>query len=207
MRFPFLALVAASLVVSACGTTGDAAGGWGSPRVRTTRPAPRPGEASPPLVAERPPVPLPVPGFTRSGLVIPVVGIAPGDLRDTFTSSRSGGRTHHAIDIAAPRGTPLVAVTDGTVTRATWNRLGGRTLYLRSADGRYDFYYAHLDSYAPGVEAGFRVRRGDALGTVGSTGNAQGPHLHFQVLDLSGSGRGTPVNPFGMLSAAEVAVR
>ena len=86
-------------------------------------------------------------------------------------------------------------------------KIGGRTLYLRSADGHYDFYYAHLDSYAPGVEAGVRVRRGDALGTVGSTGNARGPHLHFQVLDLSGSGRGTPVNPFGMLSAADVAAR
>ncbi len=208
MRLSVLALVVASTALAACGTTGDAAGGWGSARVHTTRPpAARP--APPPAVVEgRAPVLLPTsPDLTRSGLVIPVAGITPGDLRDTFTSPRSGGRTHHAIDIAAPTGTPLVAVTDGTVTRATWNRLGGRTLYLRSADGRYDFYYAHLDSYAPGIEAGLRVRRGDALGTVGATGNAQGPHLHFQVLDLAGGGRGTPVNPFGMLSAADVASR
>lgn len=148
---------------------------------------------------------LPAAEETRSGLVLPVVGVGPGDLRDTFLAARSGGRTHHAIDIAAPTGTPLVAVADGTITRATWNALGGRTLYLRSADGRYDFYYAHLDSYASGVEAGRRVQRGDVIGTVGATGNAQGPHLHFQVLDLTGGGRGVPVNPYDMLSAAEMA--
>lgn len=143
---------------------------------------------------------------TASGLVIPVVGIASEDLRDSFTAPRSGGRTHNAIDIAAPTGTPLVAVTDGTVTRRHWNRLGGRTLYLTSADGRYDYYYAHLDSYEDGIEIGTRVRRGDVLGTVGATGNARGPHLHFQVLDKRGSGRGTPVNPYDLLRLAELAV-
>jgi len=137
--------------------------------------------------------------------VIPVVGIQGGQLRDSFAAARSGGRTHNAIDIAAPRGTPLVAVTDGTVTRKHWNALGGNTLYLTSADGRYDYYYAHLDRYADGIEIGSRVRRGDVLGAVGSTGNAQGPHLHFQVLDKHGSGRGTPVNPFDLLRTAELA--
>ena len=149
--------------------------------------------------------PLPPPEVTRSGLMLPVVGVSPADLRDTFVSPRSGGRTHHAIDISAPTGTPLVAVSDGTVTRVSWNALGGRTLYLRSADGRYDFYYAHLDAYAPRLAAGQRVRRGDVLGTVGSTGNARGPHLHFQVLEVRGGGRGTPVNPYPMLQAAEIA--
>ncbi|MDX1438829.1 MAG: M23 family metallopeptidase [Rubricoccaceae bacterium] len=144
---------------------------------------------------------------TYSGMVIPVIGVQPEDLSDSFHAPRSGGRTHHAIDISAPRGTPLLAAVDGTITRKHWNRLGGRTLYLTSADGRYDFYYAHLDSYADGIEIGTTVRRGEVLGTVGSTGNAQGPHLHFQVLDKRGSGRGTPVNPYDLLQRAEVASR
>ncbi len=138
-------------------------------------------------------------------MLIPVVGVEPGNLRDSFQSPRSGGRTHNAIDIMAPSGTTLLAVTDGTITRKHWNSLGGNTLYLTSADGRYDFYYAHLSAYEPGIEIGSRVRRGDVLGAVGSTGNAQGPHLHLQVLDKSGAGRGTPVNPFYLLQAADFA--
>lgn len=137
---------------------------------------------------------------TASGLLVPVVGIAPGDLRDSFLAPRSGGRTHHAIDIAAPTGTPLVAVTDGYIRRKHWNRLGGRTLYLTSEDERWDYYYAHLDEYADGIEIGTRVRKGDVIGTVGATGNARGAHLHFQVLDRAGDGRGTPVNPYDLLS-------
>jgi murein DD-endopeptidase MepM/ murein hydrolase activator NlpD len=141
---------------------------------------------------------------SSAALVVPVAGIEPGDLRDTFTSPRSGGRTHHAIDIGAPMGTPVLAATDGTVSRMHWNGLGGRTLYLTSADGRRDFYYAHLDSYAGGLAIGDRVRRGDVLGTVGQTGNARSPHLHFQVLERDGGGRGTPVNPYHLLRDAEV---
>ena len=137
---------------------------------------------------------------TASGLVIPVLGILPGDLKDSFTAARSGGRTHKSIDIAAPRGTPLVAVEDGYIRRKHWNRLGGKTLYLTSSDGGTDYYYAHLDAYADGIEIGTRVRQGDVIGTVGTTGNARGPHLHFQVLDRSGKGRGTPINPYDLLS-------
>jgi murein DD-endopeptidase MepM/ murein hydrolase activator NlpD len=136
-------------------------------------------------------------------MLIPVEGVDPGDLRDSFHSPRSGGRTHHAIDISAPLGTPVLAVTDGTVSRMHWNALGGRTLYL--TDGRHDYYYAHLDSYADGLEVGKSVNRGDELGTVGQTGNARSPHLHFQVLDRTGGGRGTPVNPYELLRRAETA--
>jgi len=145
------------------------------------------------------------PVSASSGLMIPVVGIEPSDLSDSFNSPRSGGRTHRSIDISAPSGTPLVAVVGGTVTRKHWNRLGGRTLYLTSADGRYDYYYAHLDAYENGIEIGSEVDQGDVLGTVGSTGNARGPHLHFQVLDKNGSGRGTPVNPYNLLRSADLA--
>lgn len=209
-----VALLVATLALSACGTTGGGATGWAA---GTGGRAPEPTSARtapPPAARTDAPVRVVVPGpddaspaVTSSGLMIPVVGIAPSDLRDSFTSPRSGGRTHNAIDIMAPTGTPLVAATDGTVRDMRWNALGGRTLYLRSADGRYDFYYAHLDSYAAGLAPGTVVRRGDRLGTVGTTGNARGPHLHLQVLDLSGSGRGTPVNPFPMFRAAEIAAR
>lgn len=157
---------------------------------------------------ERPETPEAVdlpPVSAASGLMIPVMGVEPGDLSDSFNSRRSGGRTHRSIDISAPTGTPLVAVVDGTVTRKHWNRLGGRTLYLSSADGRYDYYYAHLDAYEEDIEIGADVHRGDVLGTVGSTGNARGPHLHFQVLDKNGSGRGTPINPYNLLRSADLA--
>ena len=202
---PTATVLVAGLVLSACAGTGSATNGWGAPRGErppvAEQPAPRPAPRPAPA-AERP---APPPASTAA-LVIPVVGIEGHDLRDSFTAPRSGGRTHNAIDIAAPTGTPIVAVTDGTVTRRHWNALGGRTLYLTSADGRTDFYYAHMDSYADGIEVGTAVRRGQVLGTVGATGNAQGPHLHFQVLDKRGGGRGTPVNPYDLLRSAELAV-
>ncbi len=202
------AVLVFGVTLSACGTSsGGSANGWAGRRAagarrEAPRPAPPairiPSRPAEPAAEARPP--------SRGGLLMPVVGFDPARLQDSFDAPRSGGRTHHSIDMAAPPGTPLVAVTDGTVTRTTWNALGGRTLYLRSADGRTDYYYAHLDSYAPGVTEHVVVRRGDRLGTVGSTGNARGPHLHFQVLDVSGSGRGTPVNPYGLFRQAEMAV-
>ena len=102
----------------------------------------------------------------------------------------------------APRGTPVLAASDGEIVRKHRNRLGGNVLYLRSHGGAYDFYYAHLDRYAPGLEVGQTVRQGDVLGFVGNTGNARRtpPHLHFQVLDRGGRGRGTPVNPHRLLT-------
>ena len=205
-------LAALAMVFTACAapSAGTRASGWaaGSPTARTSdRPA-RPSTGAVRVVAQRPERPGPSAPAPRreesapsmaSGLMIPVDGIAPDQLRDSFHAPRSGGRTHNAIDIAAPRGTPVVAVVDGRIARMHWNSLGGRTLYLTSADGTHDFYYAHLDSYEDGLEVGDTVRRGDVLGTVGSTGNAQGPHLHFQVLRKD-SGRGTPVNPYDVLT-------
>ena len=220
---PFLL---AALTLSACAGTGAAGpNGWFAPRgerAHAERPAERTAQRDAPRDRDRvtsqtrrrpaagPSAPV-RPASDRaearasrpsSALVIPVVGIEGRQLRDSFTAPRSGGRTHNAIDIAAPRGTPLVAIVDGTITRKHWNGLGGNTLYLTSADGRTDYYYAHLDAYADGVEIGTRVRRGDVIGTVGATGNAQGPHLHLQVLDKRGGGRGTPVNPYDLLRAA-----
>lgn len=211
-----LLLVAVSLTLSACASSGSGRpNGWGAPwaesipadRAPAERPAARPAptRTEPARPSPRFEAPPERRAATASGLVIPVVGVEGDDLRDTFRSPRSGGRVHDAIDIPAPRGTPLVAIVDGTITRRHWNALGGKTLYLTSADGRYDYYYAHLDEYAAGIEIGTVVRRGEVIGTVGSTGNAQGPHLHFQVLDKRGGGRGTPVNPFDLLRTAELA--
>ena len=213
-----LAALAPLLVLSACASAGGpgSANGWGAPRRADARPAPtRPAPPRTPRTTasdsrrdterrqaerrdDRRRGDRATPASMQA-LLIPVEGVDVGELRDSFTAPRSGGRTHRAIDIMAPRGRPALATTDGRITRMTWNRLGGRTLYLRSEDETHDFYYAHLDSYAAGLEVGDRVERGDVVGTVGTTGNARGPHLHFQVLRRDGSSRGTPVNPFGLL--------
>ena len=140
-----------------------------------------------------------------SGLAIPVAGIRPAQLSDTFRQSRSGGRVHDAIDIMAPRGTPIVATADGTVEKLFFsNGGGGITVYVRSPDRRWSYYYAHLDGYAPGLREGLRVARGDPIGTVGSTGNANpaGPHLHFAIHRMAPADRwwqGSAVNPYPLL--------
>lgn len=143
--------------------------------------------------------------FSRSGLIIPVAGMSASRLTDTFRASRSGGRTHNAIDIMAPRGTPVIAAADGVVERLHLNGLGGITAYVRSDDGAWTYYYAHLDRYAPGLQQGQRIRRGDPIGFVGSTGNASAsaPHLHFQISRMGPNDRwwqGTPINPYPLLA-------
>jgi peptidoglycan LD-endopeptidase LytH len=144
-----------------------------------------------------------------SGLAIPVAGMSAAQLVDTYTQSRAGGaRVHNAIDIMAPRGTPVIAAAAGTVEKLYFSRGGGGiSAYVRSEDGQWIYYYAHLDAYAPGLADGQRVARGQAIGTVGSTGNANpaGPHLHFAVHRMAPGERwhqGTPVNPYPLLTGA-----
>jgi murein DD-endopeptidase MepM/ murein hydrolase activator NlpD len=138
-------------------------------------------------------------------LLIPVAGVAPGQLTDTFTQARGSGRSHDAIDIMAPRGTPVLAATEGTVEKLFFsNGGGGITIYVRSPDRRWIYYYAHLDRYAPGLTEGQQVRPGTVIGFVGSTGDASpgGPHLHFAVNFMAPGERwweGTPVNPYPLL--------
>jgi murein DD-endopeptidase MepM/ murein hydrolase activator NlpD len=117
-------------------------------------------------------------------LAIPVAGIAANDLTDSFADMR-GGRRHEAIDIMAPAGTPVIAAAPGTVEKLFWSDAGGNTIYVRSGDRRTIHYYAHLQGYAPGLAEGGSVERGQVLGAVGSTGNADpaAPHLHFAVLE------------------------
>jgi murein DD-endopeptidase MepM/ murein hydrolase activator NlpD len=147
-----------------------------------------------------PPSAAPSPG----PLEFPVRGFAHAPLRDTF-DERRGVRRHGALDIMAPRGTPVVAVDDGRVAKLLRNPVGGITLYQIDRDERHIYYYAHLDAYAAGVLEGTNVRRGDILGFVGSTGNAseRSPHLHFAMMALDeGESRwwkGTPVNPYPLL--------
>jgi peptidoglycan LD-endopeptidase LytH len=142
-----------------------------------------------------------------SGLAIPVAGIRAGQLSDTFTQARAGGaRPHDAIDIMAPRGTPVVAAAAGTVEKLYFsNGGGGITAYVRSPDRRWTYYYAHLNAYAPGLREGRRVARGDPIGTVGFTGNANpaGPHLHFAIHAMGPDERwwqGRAINPYPLLA-------
>lgn len=144
--------------------------------------------------------------LAASGLAVPVAGVKPQALQDTFTQARSGGRVHDAIDIMAPRGTPVVAAAPGTVEKLFFSHGGGGiTAYVRSPDGQWTYYYAHLQGYAPGLHEGEAVRRGDPIGLVGSTGNASpdGPHLHFAINRMAPGQKwyqGTPINPYPLLA-------
>ncbi len=136
-------------------------------------------------------------------LAIPVEGVTAADLRDTFDDGRPGHR-HEVIDIAAPRGTRVLAVDDGTLVKLFTSVPGGLTIYQFDPDARFAYYYAHLDRYADGLREGMRLRRGDVIGYVGTSGNAapDAPHLHFAVFRLGPERRwwkGEAINPFGAL--------
>lgn len=143
-------------------------------------------------------------------LMVPVAGISPADVPDGFAAPRDGGRIHGAVDIPAPRGTPVVSADDGRVLRRHRNRKGGLTLYATDASERFVYYYAHLDRYRAGVDKGTRLVRGDVIGVVGTTGNADSrePHLHFQVMRRPGGGRwwnGEPIDPRPLFTRAGAA--
>jgi murein DD-endopeptidase MepM/ murein hydrolase activator NlpD len=120
--------------------------------------------------------------FASNPLMVPVEGIGPDGVSDSFNSPRSGGRTHRANDIMAPQGTRVIAAESGTIMRLSQNSLGGTSLYMTDDTGRFIFYYAHLLKYARGLHANEHVTQGDLLGYVGMTGNAPVPHLHFQAM-------------------------
>jgi murein DD-endopeptidase MepM/ murein hydrolase activator NlpD len=166
--------------------------------------APSPAEISAALGANRDEAYV-----SPTGLMLPVLGIRPAQIVDTYNAARAGGaRAHNALDIMAPRGSAVVAAADGTVERLHYSAGGGGiTAYVRSPDGQWMYYYAHLDSYAPGLAVGQRLDRGDPIGRVGSTGNANAawPHLHFAVHRMRSSDRwyqGAPVNPYPLLAAS-----
>lgn len=141
------------------------------------------------------------------GLLLPVQGIAITDIHDTFGDARGSERQHEALDIMAPTGTPVLAVADGTIEKLFTSDRGGLTIYQFEPGGQFAYYYAHLQAYAPGLTEGAAVKRGDVLGTVGSTGNADpaAPHLHFAIFRLTPEKQwwiGTPVNPYPLLRDA-----
>ena len=174
----------------------------------TAAPAAPPGAPaapSPPDVAAPPPASAPTPGTSApAGLLLPVQGVDFADLHDTFNDARGNERRHEALDIMAPAGTPVLAVADGTIEKLFTSDRGGLTIYQFEPGGMFSYYYAHLQDYAPGLVEGQPVRRGDVLGTVGSTGNADpaAPHLHFAVFRLTPEKQwwtGEPVNPYPLL--------
>lgn len=176
-------------LVDVAAPASDRAGG--PPRAAATVPIEPVADAGPPA----PPT---------DGLLLPVQGIAPEQLHDTFAEARGSGRVHDAIDILAPAGTPVLAVADGTVEKLFDSERGGTTLYQFNQERTRAYYYAHLQGYAPGIAERQPLRRGQLIGYVGSTGNASAdaPHLHFAVFELGPERRwweGTAVNPYPLL--------
>jgi murein DD-endopeptidase MepM/ murein hydrolase activator NlpD len=157
-----------------------------------------PGQVAAPALAKKSDGPLPV---KARELIIPVEGVRPEQLTDTYNERRGGTRPHEALDIMAPRGTPVRAAADGRIVKLFDSKPGGLTLYEFDPTETVAYYYAHLDRYAGGIREGQPIRQGDVIGYVGSTGNAspEGPHLHFAIFRLGPEKRwwqGTPVNPF-----------
>jgi peptidoglycan LD-endopeptidase LytH len=179
-------------------------------------------DAAPALPADNAHLPLKLEGFHftelgmlvgppsgHDGPVVPVLGVTADDLENTFGAPRPDERRHLGIDIAAPRGTPVMAAVDGWIVALPSGGAGGRGLHLMDRTGLYLLYYAHLDSYADDVWPGRAVRQRELLGYVGTTGNAQQPHLHLEVGRVRGPGPldVEPVNPFHYLTAAARPVR
>jgi peptidoglycan LD-endopeptidase LytH len=183
-------------------------------------PAPQTPEEAPSLpmpafeaIQATPAVPPSAPFATRmpallrppsSLLNMPVMGASVADLRDQFTDARGESRGHEAIDIAAPLGTPVLAVAAGRVEKLFDSERGGLTVYQFDVDDKLAYYYAHLDHYAAGLSEGQQLARGEVIGYVGSSGNADAlaPHLHFAVFVLGPEKhwwQGTPINPYPLL--------
>lgn len=162
------------------------------------------GAVVPAVMAEPIPIPIdivPIPG----GVIVPVAGITADQLHDNYLQARGGGtRLHGAIDIMAPRNTPVLAAVDGTIRKLFTSAGGGLTIYQFDQGEQRIYYYAHLDRYAPSLAEGQFVRQGSVIGFVGTTGNAapDAPHLHFAIEMLPPTKewwKGTPVNPYPIL--------
>ncbi len=166
-------------------------------RIATKPPASETGEVVPVMRDSDAPRPM----------IVPVAGVPRTAMRDMFDEAR-GGHRHEAIDILAPRGTPVIATDDGVVQKLFTSVAGGLTVYEFDPDQRFCYYYAHLDGYAAGLHEGQPLRRGEILGYVGTTGNApkDTPHLHFALIRLDPDRRwwkGTYVNPYPLLAGRQ----
>lgn len=140
-------------------------------------------------------------GYLREReLMVPVAGIRPERVPDSFDDARGATRRHNAVDILAPRGTPVLSADDGRVLKLRTNAAGGITVYAVDPTERFVYYYAHLDHYRDGLAEGAPLAKGEVIGYVGTTGNAppDTPHLHFQVMLMSADRKywtGVPVDP------------
>ena len=135
---------------------------------------------------------------------IPVEGVKPEQLVRSYDERRSGSRSHEALDILAPRNTPVKAIEDGTIARLFESKAGGTTVYQFDPTEQFCYYYAHLERYADGLREGDSVKKGQVIGYVGTTGNApkNTPHLHFAVFKLTAAKHwweGTPIDPYDIL--------
>lgn len=203
----------APLPIGASSPSASGSAGYGSPepvavdvaRGADTTPAisipnPTPNRASSTGVA---PTPDELSALAAS-LVVPVAGVMPSELRGSFHAARSGGRQHNAIDIPAPRGTPVISATNGRVLKLFSSKAGGLMIYAADATERFILMYGHLDRYADGIKDGMQLTRGQTIGYVGTTGNAPPnvPHLHFAIARTTNVKRwwnGTPIDPEPLL--------
>jgi len=159
-----------------------------SAQAHRAMPDPLPSAPPSPAPSVSPPPTVQPPRSTEPAqlhLKMPVDGFQPSKLIDSFDDARAG-HVHEALDIAAPRGTPVRAVAEGNVAKLFNSKQGGLTIYQFDNTQTYVFYYAHLDRYAPGLKEGALLRTGEIIGYVGTTGNAPKnvPHLHFAVSKL-----------------------
>jgi peptidoglycan LD-endopeptidase LytH len=177
-------------------------------------PSPLPSQSPSPFSSPDVAIPEETPGSTSAAagasyagtlnLIIPVAGVRPEQLIDTFADARSEGRVHDAIDIPAPADTPVLAAADGKILKLFQSERGGTTIYQLSPDNKLVFYYAHLARYSDGLGEGKQVRQGDVIAYVGDTGNA-GPgnyHLHFSISVVTDPKRywdGYNINPYPLL--------
>jgi murein DD-endopeptidase MepM/ murein hydrolase activator NlpD len=157
-----------------------------------------------PLPPDPTPAPTPTNFVGTLNLIIPVAGVRPEQLLDTFSDARSEGRSHDAIDIMAPAETPVIAAADGKILKLFQSERGGTTIYQLSSNQELVFYYAHLSHYADGLAEGNIVRQGEVIAYVGDTGNAGAGnyHLHFSIAAVSDPKRyweGTNINPYPLL--------
>ena len=138
------------------------------------------------------------------GLEMPVKDVPRSALVESFHEVRSGNREHEAIDILAPRNTPVVAIDEGTIAKLFVSKAGGNTIYQFDPSEQYAYYYAHLERYADGLKEGDKIHKRQVIGFVGTSGNApkDTPHLHFAVFRLTAARHwweGTPIDPYDLL--------
>ena len=169
------------------------------PAPQTPPPAPQGQVPAPPPLLARPPGDL-----ARRDLLVPVQGVPRTALQDTFDDARGQGRVHNAIDIMAPRNTPVIAAENGKIVKLFTSNLGGLTIYQFDPGETYCYYYAHLYHYSPDLKEGMQVNRGQVIGYVGSTGDASpdAPHLHFEITRLHADKKwwqGDSINPYPVL--------